>query len=171
MQKVNEYPKYLYHREYDEPRMVETREQESDLLNKGWQKAYIFKEYPKMVNGILCRTKEQEDLLLQAANSQPKVEVKKVLVGPDGVPVDSNIVPEKPKTAGIVQVPEQLEKTAPPEPVKQDTDPPAKPQYGIKNENGDQIPGHYYATWDEARAAQVDLNANAPGHKAYKLDN
>ena len=152
MQKVGQYPKYMYHREYDDPRRVDTKDQENDLKNKGWVNRYLFKEYPKMVNGILCKTPDQEKLLLDAAKRQPEpceVKVEKVLVGPNGAPVDENIQTE-PIPKGSVQVP--------------GTD-----RYEIVNADGAVVPDHLYDNWAEAREAQKDLNANAPGHKARKV--
>lgn len=159
MQKVSQYPKYMYHREYDEPRRVDTKEQENDLKNKGWVSRYLHKEYPKWVNGILCKTAEQEKLLLDAAKNQAqpdKVEVKKVLVGPDGVPVDDDVQTE-PIPKGSVQVPVDLETNA------------ENDMYEIVNADGAVVPDHLYNNWADARAAQKDLNANTPGHKARKV--
>jgi hypothetical protein len=36
--------------------------------------------------------------------------------------------------------------------------------------DGEPIDGLHYDTWPEAQAAQKDLNANAPGHKARKIE-
>ena len=86
MKKVNDYPRYVYHREYDEPRRVDNREQENELVNKGWSKSYLYKEFPKYVNGIIVKTPEEEKLLLSAKpgktlkKDEPKVVVKKTVL-------------------------------------------------------------------------------------------
>lgn len=159
MQKTSQYPKFMYHREYDEPRRVDTKEQENDLKNKGWVSRYLYKEYPKMVNGILCKSADQEKLLLEASGQQAQpceVKVKKVMVGPDGSPIDEDIQTE-PIPKGSVQVPETFESDS-------DGD-----MYEIVNADGAVVPDHLYDNWADARAAQKDLNANTPGHKARKV--
>ena len=42
----NEYPKYLYHKEHDTPIRVDSKDEETPLLNQGWVARYLMKEYP-----------------------------------------------------------------------------------------------------------------------------
>ena len=77
---MDKYPKYVYHKEYDEPRRVDNKAEEIDLLNKGWKKRYIKKEYPKWVNGVVVRSEAEEKLLLDAAKKTPKPKIEKKTV-------------------------------------------------------------------------------------------
>ena len=45
------YPVYLYHKDHDTPVRVDQLSEETPLLNQGWGRGYIHKEYPKMAYG------------------------------------------------------------------------------------------------------------------------
>ncbi len=64
----NPYPLYLYHKDHDEPIRVDSKEDESALVSQGWTRAYLYKEYPKVVydpkdrsNCVTVQNKAQED--------------------------------------------------------------------------------------------------------------
>jgi hypothetical protein len=69
-QQVKPYPKYMYHRDENEPKIVMSKAEESELSTKGWLAAYIYKEYPKMVDGKIVNSYEEERRLF--ASQQPK---------------------------------------------------------------------------------------------------
>lgn len=167
--KVKKYPFYVNHKEYDEPRRVDNLGELNALKTQGWTEARIWKEFPKMVNGILCKTAAQEKLLLDAAAQMPKVEVKKTILGEDGLPEDPSLhklVPEKPTkaTPGKVFVPADTPADTPAEDVK-----PPEMAFEIVNGDGTVIPDLQFETWSEAQATQKELNKNSPGHKARKI--
>lgn len=58
------YPKYLYHSDFNEPKIVNSQVEEAELGTKGWVSTYLHKAYPKWVNGKIVKSKEEEDLLL-----------------------------------------------------------------------------------------------------------
>jgi len=64
------YPRYLYHRDYDEPKIVNSKAEEVELGTKGWVVSYIHKDYPKWVGDKIVRSKEEEGRLL--ASQQPE---------------------------------------------------------------------------------------------------
>ena len=169
--KVKKYPMYVYHKEYNEPRRCDNLGQLNELTSQGWTESYVWKEFPKMVNGILCKTPAQEKLLLDHAAKTPKVEVKKTTLSGGGTPVDPEmhkLVPEKPTRASRnkSQVPENFEAAGFKE------SPEAKDDgMGYEVVNGDDvvIPDLRFATWAEAQATQKELNKNSPGHKARKI--
>lgn len=69
-QQVKPYPKYMYHRDENEPKIVMSKAEESELSTKGWLAAYIYKEYPKMVDGKIVNSLDEEKRLL--ASQQPR---------------------------------------------------------------------------------------------------
>lgn len=163
--KVKKYPSYMYHQEYNEPRRVDNLGELQNLQAIGWVNHRIWKEFPKMVNGIIIKNKAEEKLLLDAAAKQPKVEVKKTILTPDGTPLHTH----KPTAAtkGQVQVPANA-------PVgdtdgADSADPVEVMAYEITNGEGSVIPDLQLSTWAEAQAVQKELNKNAPGHKARKI--
>jgi hypothetical protein len=69
------YPAAMYHKNEQYPIMVDNRADEEALAAQGWTRAYIHKEYPKWVNGVIVKNKEEHDALL----AQPQI---KVALGP-----------------------------------------------------------------------------------------
>ena len=81
--KAKRYPFYMYHKDEDEPRRVDDHEQEVALENKGWITRYIHKDYPKWVNGVIVKSKEEHDKLIEADDwrgpvDEPPIEEPKV---------------------------------------------------------------------------------------------
>jgi len=64
-QRKSPYPRYLYHKDYNEPIRVDSAEDEAPLLNQGWVAKYLHKEYPKWVNGIIVQDAEGEAKALE----------------------------------------------------------------------------------------------------------
>jgi hypothetical protein len=92
--KIKSFPTYMYHKEYDEPRRVDDQDQATELELKGWKNSYVWKMYPKIVNGILCKDEATEKLLLQAQSNIPeKVKVVKdhIIKAPSGSMPDKKI--------------------------------------------------------------------------------
>ena len=58
------YPKYLYHPDFNEPKIVNSQVEEAELGTKGWVTTYLFKAYPKWVGSKIVKSKEEEELLL-----------------------------------------------------------------------------------------------------------
>jgi len=58
------YPRYLYHQDYSEPKIVNSKAEETELNTKGWIASYIHKDYPKWVGDKIVRSKEEEERLL-----------------------------------------------------------------------------------------------------------
>ena len=54
------YPLYMYHRDFDNPKRVDNNEEEKALSQKGWVATYLHKDYPTMVNGMICKDKDEE---------------------------------------------------------------------------------------------------------------
>ena len=67
------YPKYLYHPDFNEPKIVNSQVEEAELGTKGWVTTYLFKAYPKWVGDKIVKSKEEEELLL--AERKPLLEV------------------------------------------------------------------------------------------------
>ena len=63
------YPRYLYHRDFDEPKIVNSKAEEMELGTKGWIVSYIHKDYPKWVGDKIVRSKEEEERLLASQQS------------------------------------------------------------------------------------------------------
>jgi hypothetical protein len=163
--KNKKYPFYVNHREYNEPRRVDNLGELNALKAQGWTESRLWKEYPKMVNGIICKDADQEKLLLDHAAKMPKVEVKKTILGEDGLPADPDmhkLVDKKPtaKTRGKVQVSTEA-------PVKDN--PVSEMAFEIVNGENVVIPDLQFPNWAEAQATQKELNKNSPGHKARKI--
>ena len=68
---VKPYPRYMYHRDHDEPKVVYSKVEEAELGTKGWITAYIHKEYPKWVGDKIVNSFEEEERLL--ASQQPQM--------------------------------------------------------------------------------------------------
>jgi hypothetical protein len=60
------YPRSMYHRDHDKPKVVNSRAEEVEASTKGWITSYIFKEYPKWVDGKLVQSRADEDRILMA---------------------------------------------------------------------------------------------------------
>ena len=158
MQKVpTKFPAFMYHKEHDEPKRVDTADQAKDLMTHGWVNRYLYKEYPKMVNGVLCKDKATEDLLLKTEAAKPKVVKETVVSKPSGEPVlkieDGKVSAHK-------------------EPVKKvqvQVAGPEKMEFEILGPGGEVIPDLQFSTWKEAQSTQSELNKNVPSHKARKM--
>ena len=57
------FPKYMYHRDHDEPVRVDSKAEQTDMTNKGWVISYLHKEYPKWIGDKLVRSRAEEDRL------------------------------------------------------------------------------------------------------------
>jgi hypothetical protein len=71
LSKPNPYPRYMYYRDSDAPVRVDSKDEENNLLTKGWTTRYIHKEYPKWVGGRIVNSPEEEVRIL--SKEQPKV--------------------------------------------------------------------------------------------------
>jgi hypothetical protein len=189
------YPTHMHKRGRD-PKRVDNKSEMDELKNRGWKNQYIWTEFPKSVDGVIVKTKEEEELLLAAKAKMPKVIVdKKVLDASGQVIADSGpvapILTSAPLT-GAVQVADLEAANKALEQKVKDLEQEKKDEEEFKrleaeealleaeaklNEgfemldiDGEPIDGLHYATWPEAQAAQKDLNANAPGHKARKIE-
>ena len=67
---VKPYPRYMYHKDHDEPKVVYSKVEEAELGTKGWITAYIHKEYPKWVSNKIVNSFEEEECLL-ASQADP----------------------------------------------------------------------------------------------------
>jgi hypothetical protein len=65
-QQTKPYPRYLYHRDFNEPKIVNSKVEEVELGTKGWTTARLFKEYPKWVGDTIVRSEAEEKRLLAA---------------------------------------------------------------------------------------------------------
>ena len=72
-QQTKPYPRYLYHRDFNEPKIVNSKVEEIALGTKGWGVNYIHKDYPKWVDNKIVRSKEEEERLL--VECKPLIEV------------------------------------------------------------------------------------------------
>lgn len=70
MAKEKKFPVYLYHKNEQDPILINNKDDERALTEKGWQRGYIHKDYPKYVNGTIVNSKAEHDALLA---QQPKV--------------------------------------------------------------------------------------------------
>ena len=68
------YPKYMYHVDHSEPVRVDSKAEQTDMENKGWTAARLFKEYPKWVGGKLVQSRAEENRL-RADERKPLIEV------------------------------------------------------------------------------------------------
>jgi hypothetical protein len=68
------FPFYMYHKDYDEPKRVDNKDEKRALEDRGWQKRYIHKSYPKYVNGKIYKTKADHEAAMAL---EPKIEVIK----------------------------------------------------------------------------------------------
>lgn len=71
------YPTYLYHKDFNEPKYVDNKIDEEALLNKGWRRQYIKKEYPKWVDGVIVQSKEEESERRAFLDTRDKMKVGK----------------------------------------------------------------------------------------------
>ena len=62
MRPSSPYPRYVYHADHNEPIRVDSKAEETNLLNQGWTTRYLHKEYPKWVNDKVVQSKEEEEL-------------------------------------------------------------------------------------------------------------
>jgi len=79
MRSANPYPRYLYHKDHDAPIRVDTKADETPLLNQGWVTRRLFKEFPKMVEGQTVYSRKEENRLrksLDLKEQEKKKEVK-----------------------------------------------------------------------------------------------
>ena len=150
--KPKKFPFYMYHKDYEEPRRVDHQSEIAPLESQGWVTHRIWREFPKMVNGIIVKTPAEEKLLRDAEAAKPKVEVKKTILTPGGTPIHT----ERPATKTQVQVPASPEAEG-------------DPKFEIINSEGEVIPDLQFASWKDAQAKQKELNQNSPGHKARKI--
>ena len=76
MRPSSPYPRYVYHADHNEPIRVDSKAEETNLLNQGWTTRYLHKEYPKWVNGKVVQSKKEEELarINQGATSVETVE-------------------------------------------------------------------------------------------------
>jgi len=157
--KIKPFPHYMYHRDYDEPRRVDNTAQAKELRNIGWKASRIWKEFPKMVEGVPVNNAEEEKLLLDAVARKPKVVIETKITDQHG-----NVVSHTGKdTQRLTPVPMknsvQVHKNTPEH----------NDRFEIVGPDGDPIPDHVYETFDAARQVQKELNSNSPGHKARKI--
>jgi hypothetical protein len=68
------YPVYVYHKDYDEPKRCDNKDELRALIDRGWQIKYIYKPYPKWVNGRIVKNKAEHDALKK---TMPTIEVIK----------------------------------------------------------------------------------------------
>lgn len=73
-QQTKPYPRYLYHRDFNEPKIVNSKVEEVELGTKGWSTARLFKEYPKWVGDTIVQSEADERRLL-SPNKKPEQEV------------------------------------------------------------------------------------------------
>ena len=80
------YPKYLYHPDFNEPKIVNSQVEETELSTKGWVSTYLFKAYPKWVGNKIVKSKEEEEqLLAECDHSDEVVPFDEFLDGGSGV--------------------------------------------------------------------------------------
>lgn len=60
------FPKYMYHRDHNEPIRVDSKAEQTDRENLGWTTARLFKEYPKWIGDKLVQSGVEEERLLAA---------------------------------------------------------------------------------------------------------
>lgn len=84
------YPKYLYHPDENEPKIVNSQVEEIELSTKGWVSTYLFKAYPKWVGNKIVKSKEEEErLLAECDHSDEAVSFDEFLDGGSGVVMPS----------------------------------------------------------------------------------
>jgi hypothetical protein len=59
----------MYHLNHDKPKVVTSKAEEAEASTKGWIVSYIYKEYPKYVDGKIVQSQAEEEQLL--ASKQP----------------------------------------------------------------------------------------------------
>ena len=106
-QQTKPYPRYLYHRDFNEPKIVNSKVEEIALGTKGWGVSYIHKDYPKWVGGKIVRSKEEEERLLVECKPASSVEefpepsefpeIDPVAVKETRIDNQDTVVVEKPK--------------------------------------------------------------------------
>ena len=70
--KLKTFPKYMYHKDHNEPIRVDSKAEQTDKENLGWTTARLFKEFPKWVGDKIVHSKAEEERLLASTNPQPK---------------------------------------------------------------------------------------------------
>jgi len=157
MAKAIKYPIYMNHQEHPEPQRVDNKAEQTMWENRGWTTRRIWKEFPKMVNGIIIGSKEEETLLLDAEKSKPKVVADTNILDADGQIISTTAKPLviNPPIKGSVQVTEDLKSSN---------------GFEILSPAGHVIETLHYDTWKEAQQKQKELNENVPGHKARKIE-
>lgn len=85
---IRPYPRYMYHKDENEPKVVMSRAEETELSTKGWITTYIHKEYPKMVGDKIVKSPEEEEQLL--ASQVELIEEAPPRVPPFDATVDIN---------------------------------------------------------------------------------
>lgn len=84
-QQIKPYPRYLYHRDHDEPKIAMSKAEESELSTKGWLTTYVHKEYPKYVGDKIVNSQEEEERLLAERNPLPEVALDAIEQGPANI--------------------------------------------------------------------------------------
>lgn len=87
-QQIRPYPRCMYHKDHNEPKTVTSKAEEIELSTKGWITTYIHKEYPKMVEGKIVKSPEEEEQLL--ASQVKPIEEAPPRVPPFDAAVDVN---------------------------------------------------------------------------------
>lgn len=71
------FPRAMYHKDHNEPIIVSNKVDMEALESKGWIDSYMYKEYPKMVEGVVVNSKEEEAARLSEAKGELKMKVVK----------------------------------------------------------------------------------------------
>lgn len=67
------YPRYMYHRDHNEPVRVDSKAEQTDKENLGWTTARLYKEYPKWVGGKIVQSEVEERRVLATLHPEPPV--------------------------------------------------------------------------------------------------
>lgn len=92
--KLKTFPKYMYHKDHNEPVRVDSKAEQTDKENLGWTTMRLFKEYPKWIGDKLVQSKAEEERLLAESESLLDVTLDAIEQGPANVeetpsPIDS----------------------------------------------------------------------------------
>ena len=85
-QQTKPYPRTMYHVNHEKPKVVNSKAEEAEASTKGWIVSYIYKEYPKWVDGKIVQSQAEEEQLL--ASKQP------VEVTPPQIDMSGSLVTE-----------------------------------------------------------------------------